>query len=179
MRLKIIITVFCVLVAGIIGTNAFKPGNVKKSRSVPTAYEGLYLRERRFGKADDDIDGLIALAAVEEIEKEPDPDRIFLGLYWITGYDLCVQCCGVWSAEHPRWQGTDYVQTTASGVPNKVGVTVAAGPELPFGTKIYIDGIGERIVQDRGVGNGCVDVLCNNHAECAEVTGWREVWLIP
>lgn len=177
MRLKIIITVALLLIVGVAGTNLCRPEAEKKAnRSVPTAYENVLLRERRFGKADDDIDGLIALAAVEEIEEEP--ERIYLGLYWITGYDLCIQCCGIWSAEHPRWQGTDYVQTTASGVPNKVGVTVAAGPELAFGTKIYIDGIGERIVQDRGVGNGCVDVLCNNHTECAEVTGWREVWII-
>jgi len=30
------------------------------------------------------------------------------------------------------------------------GVTVAAGKDLPFGTELYIRGIGKRIVQDRG-----------------------------
>ena len=148
-------------------------------QTVPTAYEALFLRERRYGRAEDDIDNLVAeaIAIIEATPKEP--ERIYLGLFWVTGYDLCVQCCGIWSAEHPSRKGTDYVQTTASGVPNCVGVTIAAGTEFAFGTTLYIDEVGERVVQDRGVGNGCIDVLCHNHAECADVTGWREVWIIP
>ena len=39
---------------------------------------------------------------------------------------------------------------TASGAPVVPGVTVAAGKEFPFGTELYIKGIGKRIVQDRG-----------------------------
>lgn len=39
---------------------------------------------------------------------------------------------------------------TASGAKVVPGVTVAAGPEIPFGTKIWIEGVGWRTVQDRG-----------------------------
>jgi len=40
---------------------------------------------------------------------------------------------------------------TASGVYTKEGVTVSADPKVfPMGTKIYIEGVGERIVQDTG-----------------------------
>lgn len=39
---------------------------------------------------------------------------------------------------------------TASGEVVVIGVTAAAGPSFPFNTVIYIDGIGKRIIQDRG-----------------------------
>ena len=56
----------------------------------------------------------------------------------ITAYCPCVKCCGK----------TDGI--TASGVKATEGVTVAMNKSIPFGTKVYIDGVGERIVQDRG-----------------------------
>jgi 3D (Asp-Asp-Asp) domain-containing protein len=143
------------ILAAIFALIAALPAPAAKWRPVPTAYE------------------------VEYLSYEEPAQPVYLGLYWVTGYDLCVQCCGIWSAEHPSRIGTGYVQTTASGVPNKVGVTIAAGPEFAFGARLYIEGVGERIVQDRGVGNGCIDVLCKDHAGCADVTGWREVWLLP
>jgi 3D (Asp-Asp-Asp) domain-containing protein len=49
--------------------------------------------------------------------------------------------------------GMDYIgdpTATASGAKVVPGVTAAAGPDVPFGTKLYIQGIGWRIVQDRG-----------------------------
>lgn len=40
---------------------------------------------------------------------------------------------------------------TASGAMTKEGVTIAADWNvLPEGTKVYIDGVGERVVQDKG-----------------------------
>lgn len=58
--------------------------------------------------------------------------------YVITAYCPCAKCCGK----------NDGI--TASGVKAVEGVTVAMDKSIPFGTKIYIDGVGERIVQDRG-----------------------------
>jgi 3D (Asp-Asp-Asp) domain-containing protein len=56
---------------------------------------------------------------------------------------------------------------TASGAPVAPGVTVATGKELPFGTELYIKGIGKRIVQDRGgaIGRGCIDIAVKTQAE--------------
>jgi 3D (Asp-Asp-Asp) domain-containing protein len=56
---------------------------------------------------------------------------------------------------------------TASGAPVVPGITVAAGKELPFGTELYIKGIGKRIVQDRGgaIGRGQIDIAMNTQAE--------------
>jgi len=114
-----------------------------------------------------------ALALLKEYiapkpEPEPEPELEYLGRFYCTGYDLCISCCGK----------TDGV--TASGAMATVGRTIAAGREFEFGTHLYIDGIGERVVEDRGgaIGSGRIDVLCNNHDECYAVTGWYDVYLI-
>lgn len=39
---------------------------------------------------------------------------------------------------------------TASGVRAVEGVTAACPPELPFGTKLVIEGVGVRVCEDRG-----------------------------
>jgi 3D (Asp-Asp-Asp) domain-containing protein len=43
-----------------------------------------------------------------------------------------------------------YYGITASGHRTKAGYTVAAGRHIPFGTVLYIEGIGYRTVHDRG-----------------------------
>ena len=66
-----------------------------------------------------------------------------------------MKCCGK----------TDGI--TASGVKAIEGVTVAMNKSIPFGTKIYIDGVGERIVQDRGgaIKGNRIDLYFENHQE--------------
>ena len=75
--------------------------------------------------------------------------------YTITAYCPCVKCCG-------KTNGI-----TASGVKAVQGVTVAMGKSIPFGTKIYIDGVGERIVQDRGgaIKGNRIDLYFDSHQE--------------
>lgn len=99
---------------------------------------------------------------------EPEPERIYLGLYYVTGYDTCAACCGK----------SDGI--TASGTYATAGRTVAASSEFDFGTRLWIDGIGERVVEDRGgaIGGGRLDVVCEDHAECYSITGWYDVWLV-
>lgn len=50
---------------------------------------------------------------------------------------------------------------TSSGAPLTVGRTIAAGPGIPFGTRIFIPGVGWRVVEDRGsaITDGRIDVL--------------------
>ena len=54
---------------------------------------------------------------------------------------------------------------TASGVKAIEGITVAMDKSMPFGTKIYIDGVGERIVQDRGgaIKGNRIDLYFDDH----------------
>jgi Uncharacterized protein conserved in bacteria len=81
------------------------------------------------------------------------------GLYTITYYCPCEKCCGK----------TDGV--TASGTQASAGRTVAADGRFAFGTKIYIDGIGERVVEDRGgsIKGNRIDVFVDNHEKALEL----------
>lgn len=78
----------------------------------------------------------------------------YIGKYKITYYCACKQCCG-------KDNGI-----TASGAKVQEGVTVAADTsKLPFGTKIYIKGIGWRTVQDRGgsIKGNRLDIYVSSH----------------
>ncbi len=87
-----------------------------------------------------------------------EPTMTYLGHYKLTAYCPCEKCCGK-DPSHPAYG------ITASGEPAQEGVTVAM-KDLPFGTRIYIEGLGERIVQDRGVASGRVDIYDDSHADC-------------
>ena len=69
---------------------------------------------------------------------------------------------------------------TASGAPMSIGRTVATGREFPFGTRLLINGT-IYTVEDRGVPNGCVDILVGSHSEAyqrgvfrSDIFVWRE-----
>ena len=69
---------------------------------------------------------------------------------------------------------------TASGAPMSIGRTVATGREFPFGTRLLINGT-IYTVEDRGVPNGCVDILVGSHSEAyrrgvfrSEIFIWKE-----
>lgn len=53
---------------------------------------------------------------------------------------------------------------TASGTKATAGRTIAAPKSIPFGTKVYIEGIGTRVVEDRGgaIADGHIDVFVND-----------------
>ena len=57
----------------------------------------------------------------------------------VTAYCACTKCCGVMG-------GTGI---TASGKQARQGVTVAASRKIPMGTRLRIEGVGVRVVQDR------------------------------
>ena len=81
-------------------------------------------------------------------------------MYVITAYCACYNCCN----KKPTDKGYGI---TASGVKAQQGVTVAADNSIPFGTRSYIEGVGERIVQDRGgaIKGNRIDLYFENHQE--------------
>ena len=79
----------------------------------------------------------------------------------ITAYCPCEKCCGIWAKNRPN--GVVY---TASGEVAQEGVTVAADWDVyPAGTVLYIEGMGEYIVQDVGgaVNGNHIDVYFDTH----------------
>lgn len=109
-----------------------------------------------------------------------------LGEYTITCYCNCVDCCGSWA--YVNAQNTYTVG--AANEPLIEGISCAAfvgsGATLELGSKIYIEGIGVRIVQDTGpdsifarYDNKLIDVYCSSHERAAEIGKQsRKVWLI-
>ena len=101
-------------------------------------------------------------------ERIPDGHWENAGRHRITHYDSGACCNG-------RNAGR-----TASGAPMVVGRTVATGRQYPFGTRLLINGT-IYTVEDRGVPNGCIDILVGSHAEAnrrglfhTNVFIWRE-----
>ena len=79
----------------------------------------------------------------------------------ITAYCPCEKCCGIWAKNRPN--GVVY---TASGEVAQEGVTVAADWDVyPAGTVLYIEGMGEYIVQDVGgaVNGNHIDIFLDSH----------------
>lgn len=98
----------------------------------------------------------------EEIPEEPEPEPVVepeptivsLGTYKITAYCGCAKCCGK----------TDGI--TASGTHVTAGRTIAAPPEIPFGTKLMINGH-IYTVEDRGgaIKGNRIDIYFESHEE--------------
>lgn len=94
-------------------------------------------------------------------------EGIILPEEWIdavaTAYCPCEICCGKWALNRP-----DGIVYTASGAIAEEGVTIAADWSVYSpGTILYIEGIGERTVQDRGgaISGQKIDVFFNNHED--------------
>lgn len=103
---------------------------------------------------------------VEPITTKPEEiEPIYLGNYRITAYCACKKCCGVWAENRPNG-----IVKGAMGVELTPGYSVAS--PLPFGTKLYIEGYGDVVVQDRTASwvvdkyNGeIIDIYFDNHEE--------------
>jgi len=112
---------------------------------------------------------------IDEIQKEmekirKDPVSRAGGrsrIMWVTAYDLSYESCGKYP-DHPEYG------ITASGERVREWYTIAAGPELPFGTEVYIPYFRDKpnggvfVIKDRGgaVKNSCLDVYIADHEAC-------------
>jgi 3D (Asp-Asp-Asp) domain-containing protein len=60
----------------------------------------------------------------------------------VTAYCACVSCCG-------KSPGDPGYGITASGKQAQQGVSIAAPRWVPFGSRVYVSGLGWRTVHDR------------------------------
>lgn len=87
--------------------------------------------------------------------KKPTADHREPETYTITAYCPCSKCCGEWADGF-----------TATGDLAHEGVTIAVDPEeIPLGTRVWIEGIGERVAQDIGgaIKGKRIDIFFYNH----------------
>lgn len=95
---------------------------------------------------------------------------VYLGSFNISFYCSCEKCCGKTTG------------ITASGAKVQDGVTVAADTSvLPFGSRIYIENLGWRTVQDRGgaIKGNRLDVYVASHEKAYQLGRMtKNVWVV-
>lgn len=97
------------------------------------------------------------LASLQATYEQEQNSKVYAGEFRLTGYCPCTKCCGA---------GAKGI--TASGARATEGITVAADTRrFPFGTRLYIEGVGERVVQDRGgaIKGNRLDVFVSTHGK--------------
>lgn len=106
-------------------------------------------------------------------EEEPastEQNMTFFATCTISGYCSCPECAGVWAGG-----------PTASGAYPTDGWTCASN-SLPFGTIVYIEGIGTRCVEDRGdsiMDDTWIDLFFGNHDSAQNVgLQYRDVYIV-
>ena len=137
---------------------------------------GICVHGLRAQAAEPMVTGYQHLAGVDEqlILRLPDkPELVSLGIYTITAYCPCEQCCGK-EVDDPLYG------ITATGTTATEGRTIAVDPSvIPYGTVVYIDGQAY-VVEDCGGGirGNQIDIYFDDH-ETARQWGVqeREVWI--
>ena len=100
-------------------------------------------------------------AILEVVAAQPEPEPEWTEVI-ATAYCPCERCCGSYARNRPN--GIVY---TASGEVAQAGVTIAADWTIyPPGTVVEIEGIGTRVVQDKGgaIKGNRIDIYYENHA---------------
>ena len=102
------------------------------------------------------------MVATGILQPEPEPQMTYLGNWSITAYTHTGNSCA--NGNYP----TD-------------GYTIAHNT-LPFGTQVYIEGVGYRTVEDRGpgyLGSEWCDIFMDSYGACVQ---WgmqnRDVYLV-
>jgi 3D (Asp-Asp-Asp) domain-containing protein len=98
-----------------------------------------------------------------------DSDNGVYVLYEVTAYTSGLESTG----KHPN---DPAYGITASGEHVREGVTVACPPSMAFGTRLEIEGVGERVCADRGskITEGRLDIYFTNVKEAIKF-GRREL----
>ena len=144
--------------------------------AILAALIGCCIHGLRASAAEPTMRGYQHLAGVDEqliLQLPDEPELVSLGMYTITAYCPCEQCCG-------KAPSDPLYGITATGAVATEGRTVAVDPEvIAYGTVVYIDGQAY-VAEDCGGGirGRQIDMFFDSHEDALQ---WgvqeREVWI--
>lgn len=113
--------------------------------------------QRKYGDNKANMDIVLQDIAKLNNDKKMMNKYTYFDTFKLTGYCPCRKCCGKWANG-----------ITASGATAVEGITIAADTRvLPLGTKVFIEGLGERVVQDTGsaIKQKKLDIFVSYHSK--------------
>lgn len=172
---SLIVCVSCAMVGCILTSTAYsrRVDELEIERDIYASKSSNW--ERMAGERDETIDQLQTEVdkLTAELNAQTDLTLTYAGAFSCTAY--CAE-------EYAHICGEGH-GITSSGAKVQPGVTVAADISiLPYGTVVYIENVGLRVVQDTGsaVKGNKLDVCVNTHEEALSWSGYgsRRVWII-
>lgn len=114
------------------------------------------------------------LIPVENLDADDpeDPEEetesfVSLGVFCLTAYCGCPECCGEYGENRPLDENGNAIVVGAVGIPLEAGVSIAADPSvIALGSTVYIDGQPYTVHDTGGAIEGNrIDVYFADHAE--------------
>lgn len=114
------------------------------------------------------------LSEIKKVSRGTINTNNYLGEFEATAYDLSFESCGK-HPDHPQYG------ITASGTQAREGVIAVDPKVIPLGTKLYVEGIGEVVAEDKGgaIKGKKIDIFMEYNKACFD-WGRRKVkvWLV-
>lgn len=167
-KVKVTVLLSVLIVAGLLGvltsTVIVLGQNLIFEEANAVVLIGAYKEVERPEKQQLEVTRVVEIPVEQEIIKEEviNPFKLKdIGTYTLTAYCPCVICCEIYA-------GPPLNKTTSIGTGAYKGITVAVDPNnIPYGAKLYIEGLGVRIAGDCGgaIKGNKIDVYYETHKE--------------